>query len=68
MIFHIVFSYKDGVVPDNNILNSKLNFRFREKPRLVVNCDTDIIENIYPDYPEQEYEFTVSNFVDDDKV
>lgn len=60
--FTITFKYADGADTSNNILNSKINFRFQEVPKLSLNKTTDVLENIYPD-SIQEYTFTVSNSV-----
>lgn len=62
--FTITFKYKDGTKITNNTLNSKLNFRFKENPKLVLSNEGQIFElnDIYPDYTSQEYQFTVSNY------
>ncbi len=62
--FTITFAYVKGTDTSNNILESKINFRFREKPILDLsnNGETYTLENIYAGYTPQEYEFTVSNY------
>ena len=49
--FTITFKYKDGTKITNNTLNSKLNFRFKENPKLVLSNEGQIFElnDIYPD-------------------
>lgn len=64
LTFTITFSY-EGTDTSNSILNSKLNFRFKDKPTITLNNDGQYtIENIYPDYTPQEYEFTVTNYTE----
>jgi len=61
--FTITFKYKAGVAVANNVLESKLNFRFREKPEVALSNEGEnyTLENIYPGYTSQEYKFTVTN-------
>jgi len=61
--FTITFKYKEGVSTSNNILESKLNFRFREKPEVALSNENEsyTLENIYPGYTSQEYKFKVTN-------
>lgn len=61
--FTITFKYK-GTDVSNNTLKSKINFRFEEIPTLKLNNtgETYTLNNIYPDYEPQEYQFTVSNY------
>lgn len=68
--FTITFKYKDGTNRSNNILNSKLNFRFKEMPKLVLSNENQTYElnDIYPDYTSQEYEFTVSNYYSETEI
>lgn len=68
--FTIEFKYTEGADVSKNILNSKLNFRFKEKPKLILNNEGQIytLNDIYPDYTAQEYEFTVSNYYDDTEI
>lgn len=59
--FTITFKYKDGTNITNNTLISKLNFRFKESPKLVLSNEGEsyILNDIYPDYTSKEYTFTV---------
>ena len=66
--FTITFKYKEGADLSQNVLNSKLNFRFKELPKLVLSNDEYTLNGIYPDYTPQEYEFTVSNYYSDTEV
>lgn len=68
--FTITFKYKDGADLSNNTLNSKLNFRFKEIPKLVLSNEnqTYTLNDIYPDYTPQEYEFTVSNYYSETEI
>ena len=61
----IKFTYKDGKNITNNILNSKINFRFKEMPQLVLSNEgqTYILNDIKPNDEPQRYEFTVNNYV-----
>jgi len=61
--FTITFKYKTGANTSNNILESKLNFRFREKPKVTLSNEGEnyTLENIYPGYTPKEYKFTVTN-------
>ena len=60
----ITFKYKDGTNRENNILNSKINFRFKEMPKLALSNEGQIytLNDMYPDHEPQRYEFTVSNY------
>lgn len=62
--FTITFSFKAGADISNNVLISKLDFRFKEAPKLLLsnNTQTYTLNNVYPDYTPQEYKFTVSNY------
>ena len=62
--FTITFKYATGADLTQNTLDSKLNFRFKEVPRLFLNNEgeTYTLSDIYPDYTPQEYIFTVSNY------
>lgn len=64
LTFSITFAYKDGADTAQNILNSKLNFRFMEIPVLSFDNENHLYEivEIYPNYNSQEYEFTITNF------
>ena len=68
MTFEISFSYKEGIEVTDTILDSKLNFRFKEIPKLILSNDEKnyTLDNIYPG-GTFEYEFTVSNY-DDNSV
>ncbi len=61
--FTITFKYA-GTNVSNNILESKLNFRFREKPVIELSNEgeTYTIENISPGDISEGYEFTVKNY------
>lgn len=63
--FEITFKYEDGADISNNTLMSKINFRFKEVPTLVLSNanKTYTIDDMYPGYTK-EYEFTVSNYND----
>lgn len=63
--FTITFKYKDGLNRTNKVLNSKINFRFKEMPKLVLSNDGQnyTLNDIYPDYTPKRYEFTVSNYI-----
>lgn len=62
----ITFTYKDETKITNNILNSKINFRFKEMPKVLLSNEgqTYTLNDIQPDYPSQEYEFTVKNYTE----
>lgn len=64
--FTITFKYTDIATLEENTLISKLNFRFKEIPKLLLSNEstTYTLTNIYPDYMPQEYEFTISNYDD----
>ena len=66
--FKITFKYKENADISENILNSKLNFRFKEMPKLVLSNEnqTYTLNDIYPDFEPQKYEFTVRNYVEDE--
>ena len=68
--FPITFKYKEGANLNNNILESKLNFRFKEKPILKLNNENEtyILQGIYPDYEPQSYEFTVTNYNNEQEI
>lgn len=61
--FTITFKYS-GTDISANTLKSKINFRFKEIPILELSNENETytLENIYPDYEPQEYQFTVSNY------
>lgn len=63
--FNITFKYKTDADLSQNILNSKINFRFKEKPKIELSNEgqTYILNDVYPDYTPQEYEFSVKNYV-----
>jgi len=63
LTFPVTFAYS-GTDTSNTELQSKINFRFREKPiiELSNNEETYTLENIYAGYTPAEYEFTVSNY------
>jgi len=62
LTFPVTFRYA-GTDTSNPELQSKINFRFREKPILELsnNGETYTLEDISAGY-EEEYEFTVSNY------
>lgn len=62
--FTITFKYKNGANTSNNILESKLNFRFQEIPILNIDNEntTYEINEAYPDFTSQGYNFIVSNY------
>ena len=66
--FTITFKYKKDADLSKNILNSKINFRFKEMPKLVLSNDGQryILNDIYPDYTPQQYEFSVLNYIGDE--
>ena len=68
--FTITFKYKDGTNRIKRELNSKLNFRFKEIPKLVLSNEnqTYTLNDIYPDYIPQEYKFTVSNYYSETEI
>jgi len=63
LTFPVTFAYS-GTDTSNPELQSKINFRFREKPILELSNNGEIytLENIYAGYTPAEYEFTVSNY------
>ena len=68
IIFELTFKY-NGINTTNNILNSKLNFRFQEVPTITLSNENDSYTNdkMYPGYTE-EYEFTVSNYYSENEI
>ena len=66
--FKITFKYKEDANISKNILNCKLNFRFKEIPKIELSNEgqTYNLNDIYPDYPSQTYQFTVKNYIGDD--
>ena len=64
IIFTITFKYKTGASTSNNILDSKLNFRFKDIPILALSNDGESykLSNAYPNFTPQEYDFIVSNY------
>lgn len=62
--FTVTFKYIEGADILQNILSSKLNFRFQEVPILTLSNENEIytLNDIYPGYTSQEYEFTVTNY------
>lgn len=66
--FNITFKYKTDADLSQNILNSKINFRFKEKPIIELSNEDQIytLNNIYPDYPPQQYEFWVRNYIEEE--
>ena len=66
LTFSITFKYKENANTANGILKSMLNFRFLEKPILVLSNENETytLKDIYPDYTPAEYQFTVSNYGD----
>ena len=53
-----------------NILNSKLNFRFQEAPKLVLSNDLETynLNNIYPNYTPEGITFSVSNYYNEKEI
>lgn len=69
--FTITFKYADGITVSNNTLMSKLNFRFREIPKIKLSDEAYTITDIYPGYTAQEtqkYKFTVSNYYSETEI
>lgn len=68
--FLITFKYIESADLSKNILNCKLNFRFKELPKLFLDNDGQTYElnDIYPDYTPQEYQFMVSNYYSDTEI
>lgn len=68
LTFTVIFKYKANPDLSKNILNSKINFRFKEKPKIELSNEGEIYEldNIYPDYTPQQYEFSVKNFIEEE--
>ena len=66
--FNITFKYKKDADTSQNILNSKINFRFKEMPKIVLSNEnqTYILNDIYPDYTPQRYEFSVKNYIEEE--
>ena len=62
--FNITFKYKTDAELSQNILNSKINFRFKEKPKIELSNagQTYTLNDISPDYTPKEYEFSVRNY------
>lgn len=62
--FSITFKYKQNAPTIDGILKSIINFRFLEKPILVLSNEnqTYTLNDIYPDFTPAEYQFTVSNY------
>ena len=65
---HFLFKYKDGADTTNNVLNNKINFRFKEVPKIQINTTIDTLEDIYPDYESQEYLFTVEGLNSENEI
>lgn len=63
--FEITFKYNEDSDLTNNTLISKLNFRFKEIPTLILSNEGEnyTLDDIYPN-SDKEYEFTVSNYND----
>lgn len=68
LTFTVVFKYKDGADTTNNVLNNKINFRFKEVPKIQINTTIDTLEDIYPDYESQEYLFTVEGLNSENEI
>lgn len=68
--FTITFKYRDDADLSKNILNCKLNFRFKELPKLILKNEgrTYELNDIYPDYTPQEYQFQVANYYSDAEI
>lgn len=62
--FNITFKYVNEADTTQSTLTSILNFRFLEKPTLVLSNENEkyTLENVYPDYTPKEYSFVVSNY------
>ena len=62
--FSITFKFIEGADVSKNTLKSKINFRFKEIPKILLSNENEIyaVEDVYPDYNPKEYEFTVSNY------
>ncbi len=65
--FTITFKYS-GTDISNNTLKSKINFKFEKLPVLKLSNEEEnlTLENIYPDYEPQEFQFNVSNYNDEE--
>lgn len=59
----LTFSYQQDLDLNNNILLSKINFRFKEIPKYTLSNSnvTYNVDNAYPDYTPLEYQFTITN-------
>ena len=68
LTFTVVFKYKDGASMTNNTLNSNINFRFKEVPKIQINAQTDNISDVYPDYDPQEVLFSVDGFYNENEI
>ncbi len=62
--FTIDFNYTENATLINNILNCKLNFRFKELPKLILTNEgqTYELKDIYPNFYPMQYTFSVKNF------
>ena len=62
--FTIDFNYIENATLINNILNCKLNFRFKELPKLILSNEGETYElkDIYPNFYPMQYTFSVKNF------
>ena len=66
--FTITFAFKDGADTTNNVLESIINFRFKELPIIDLSNEgeTYTIENAFPGMETAEYEFIVQNYTEED--
>ena len=63
--FNITFKFKLESDLSYNILNCKLNFRFKENPKIALSNEGQSykLNNFCPDYTPQQYEFSVMNYI-----
>lgn len=64
LTFIVTFEYDNKTDRTNNILESKLNYRFKEVPILELDVDGQTMEltGVYPGCEVAEYTFKVSNY------
>ena len=62
--FPIIVKYKDGADISNNILESKINIRFKENLILELSNENEryMLVNAYPDFEPHTYQFTIKNY------
>ena len=64
LTFTITFAFKDGADTTDNVLESIINFRFKELPIIDLSNEgeTYTLENAYPGFETTGYTFTVANY------